>query len=442
MESITRRSLIINTTIGALFLSFSPFSLSTTDIIHIIAIRVWSSSIYTRFTLESNAQLKYKYFYLNNPLRLVIDLENIQLNNLIQDLPNKIASNDKLIAKVKIGRFNGETVRIVFYLRSQISLQVFTLAPIANYKNRFVVDVYPTNFSQSDDPLMALLADYNAGKMDIMSIHRKNTIEINKDADGLDKKIQEIIKPTDIVNKQSPITISKINNRKNKRKIIVVIDPGHGGEDSGAIGNSGLKEKNVVLSIARLVKKKLTSHGYKIYMTRNEDIFIPLMVRVAKSRKLQGDVFISIHADAFINPAARGSGVFVLSDKGATSSAAKYLANTQNDADLIGGVKKVGNYSIDNTLFDLTQTATINNSLQLGKIVLYELEKINKLHKNYVDQAAFAVLKAPDIPSILIETAFISNPTEERLLGTNKFREKIAIAISNGLISYINRHYV
>ena len=226
--------------------------------------------------------------------------------------------------------------------------------------------------------------------------------------------------------------------RGSSRKPIIVLDPGHGGEDPGAIGPRGLREKDVVLAIARETQKRLDAMGYRTYMTRNEDVFIPLGVRVAKARSLKADLFVSIHADAFTSPSARGTGVYALSTKGASSAAARFLAQTQNSADLIGGVQKVGNKNVDNAILDMTQTATIKDRLVLGRRVLDELGKLNKLHKGHVDQANFAVLRAPDIPSILVETAFLSNPTEERLLASSSFRQQSAAAIAQGVRNYLN----
>ena len=184
------------------------------------------------------------------------------------------------------------------------------------------------------------------------------------------------------------------------------------------------------------MKKNLDAAGYKTHLTRNQDVFIPLGVRVATARKLQADLFMSVHADAFTSPSARGTGVYALSTSGATSAQAKFLAQTQNASDLIGGVKKVGNVNVDRAILDMTQTASVRDSLVLGKHVLNALGNINKLHKGQVDQAGFAVLKAPDIPSILVETAFISNPEEERLLAGSAFRGKVADAISAGVKRY------
>ena len=234
-----------------------------------------------------------------------------------------------------------------------------------------------------------------------------------------------------------PVQNQAGGNRRGNRKLVVMLDPGHGGEDSGAVGPSGLREKDVVLSIAREAKREMERLGYQVYMTRNEDVFIPLGVRVAKARSRKADIFISIHADAFTTPQPRGTGVYALSRGRATSAAARWLAQSQNASDQIGGIRVSGNRQVDHTLFDLVQTATINDSLRLGKSVLDEMGKINRLHKGHVDQAGFAVLKAPDIPSILVETAFISNPTEERMLASSQFRQKAARAIAAGAQQYL-----
>lgn len=224
--------------------------------------------------------------------------------------------------------------------------------------------------------------------------------------------------------------------KKNVHSVVVMLDPGHGGEDPGAHGPMGTKEKDVVLEIARKTREKLRKEGFQVYMTRDEDVFIPLRVRVAKARKMKADVFVSIHADAFTSPEAHGTGVYALSQKGASSAAASFLARTQNASDTIGGVKKVGDKNVDTALFDLTQTATVNRSLKLGDLVLGALSKVNKLHKVRPEQANFAVLKAPDIPSVLVESAFISNPGEEKLLCQSAFKDKIAKAITSGVLEF------
>lgn len=428
---INRRKLLITST-GSLFISLTPFARAAQAGADIVASRIWPATAYTRMTLESTTPIQFKYFQLKNPDRLVIDIQGSATNQVLRELSSKVIPMDPYIASVRIGQFNPETIRIVMDLKTTVNPQVFSLAPVANFKNRLVVDLYPTATvameQEKNDPLMALLQDYSHGKVNSDGTTRPQ-------ATASTPPVQKTpASKLPVTNQPSqPGKPNKLN-----RQPIIMIDPGHGGEDPGATGPSGLHEKDVVLAIGREIKKILDSYGYKTYMTRNEDIFIPLGVRVAKARKLQADVFVSVHADAFTNSSAKGTGVYALSPKGATSVAAKYLAQTQNAADSIGGVNYTTDKNVNNTLFDLTQTATINDSLKLGKDVLNQLSRINNLHKGSVDQANFAVLKAPDIPSILVETAFISNPTEERLLSSSDFRKKMANAIAIGIKEYLS----
>jgi N-acetylmuramoyl-L-alanine amidase len=222
------------------------------------------------------------------------------------------------------------------------------------------------------------------------------------------------------------------------RLITVAIDPGHGGEDPGAISRTGTHEKNITLAIARKLKAKIDKEpNMRAALTREGDYFISLPMRLEKARHVNADLFVSVHADAFIKPHARGSSVFALSERGATSAAARWLAKKENEADLIGGVNlDIKDPYLKQTLLDLSQTATINDSLKLGKEVLSEIGDINHLHKSNVEQAGFAVLKSPDIPSILVETAFISNPDEERKLKNPAYQEKLADAILAGIKRY------
>jgi N-acetylmuramoyl-L-alanine amidase len=224
--------------------------------------------------------------------------------------------------------------------------------------------------------------------------------------------------------------------------VTITLDPGHGGEDPGAIGSGGSYEKNVTLAVARRLKAKIEAEpNMRAVLTRDADYFVPLQARVQKARRIQSDLFVSIHADAFVRPDANGSSVFVLSESGASSSAARYLAQKENAADLIGGVNiDVKDPVLARTLLDLSQTATINDSLKLGKAVLGEIGGINRLHKANVEQAGFAVLKAPDIPSILIETAFISNPEEEKKLNDDAYQDRMAEAILSGIRKYFAKN--
>lgn len=371
----------------------------------VVAVRVWPASSYTRLTLESSTPLKYKQFILTNPHRVVIDIEGVHLNSVLKGLDQQIQQSDPFIKQARVGQFDQKTVRLVMELKQPINPHVFTLKPVAGIHNRLVVDLYPANgaVSTDDDPLLALLEDYNKG---------------------------------DVARTLPPET-AKDGKAGRERPLVIMLDPGHGGEDPGAIGKYKTREKDIVLQIARKLQKLIQREpNMKVHMTRNEDVFIPLKVRVAKARKLHADLFVSIHADAFTSRAARGSSVFALSTKGATSSAARFLAQTQNESDQIGGVGKSGDRYLDHTMFDLVQTATINDSLKFGKEVLSRMGKINHLHKNKVDQAGFAVLKAPDIPSILVETAFISNVEEERKLKTSHFQQKVAESILAGIKAY------
>ncbi|MCQ9326697.1 N-acetylmuramoyl-L-alanine amidase [Neisseria dentiae] len=427
MVKLTRRQIVRRAAAGLLFTLTPIGALAKAAAPQFVAVRIWPASAYTRITLESSQSLKYKHFALDNPARLVVDIEGATLNSVLQGMATKVQRNDPYIRSIRVGQNTATTVRVVIDLKQPANPQVFTLAPVANFRHRLVMDLYPSAATalaaEADDPLMALLNDYSQGK-------------IRSDGTGSTPPVRER-QPVIIDDTPPPSTPS--SPRRHDRRPVIVLDPGHGGEDPGAIGGSGLREKDVVLSIARETKKRLDAMGYRTYMTRNEDIFIPLGVRVAKARQLKADVFVSIHADAFTSPSARGTGVYALSTKGATSAAARFLAQTQNSADLIGGVQKVGNRQVDSALLDMTQTATIKDSMALGRNVLGELGKLNKLHKGHVDQANFAVLRAPDIPSILVETAFISNPTEERLLASSSFRQKSAQAIADGVKAYLNK---
>lgn len=371
----------------------------------VIAVRVWPSSAYTRVTLESNRTLKYKQFMLTNPDRLVVDIEDIQLNSVLKTVSQQFQTDDPLIKEGRIGQFDPKTVRLVLELKQSANPKVFTLDPVAEFKHRLVLDLYPAagRYDNAEDPLLALLEDYNQG--------------------SLESKLPP----------EAPLA----GKAGRDRPLVIMLDPGHGGEDPGAIGKNRTREKDIVLQIARRLRSLIEREpNMKVYMTRNEDVFIPLRVRVAKARKQRADLFVSIHADAFTNRAARGSSVFALSKKGATSTAARFLAETQNESDLIGGVSMSGDRYLDHTLFDLVQTATISDSLKFGGEILKRLGRVNKLHKNKVDQAGFAVLKAPDIPSILVETAFISNLEEERKLRTSHFQQQIAESILAGIKAY------
>jgi N-acetylmuramoyl-L-alanine amidase len=371
----------------------------------IVAVRIWPSSTYTRITLESNIKLNYKSAQLYNPDRMVIDIDNLNLNTTLKTISTKILSHDPFIKSINVLQLDSKTVRIMIELKQSIVPNTFTLSPIAEFKHRLVVDIYPSKPDFTDDPLLALLEEYQKG--------------------DLNKKQAQIKSPT---------------NKKKNSPIIVMLDPGHGGEDPGAIGFKKTREKDIVLQIARRTRNLLKKEpNIKVYMTRNEDVFIPLKVRVAKARSLHADLFVSIHADAFTNRSVKGSSVFALSTHGASSSAASYLAQTQNDADQIGGVSRSGDKYLDNTILDLVQKTTISNGVLLGNAILKRMKNVNKLHKPSIEKAGFAVLKAPDIPSVLVETAFISNIPEEQKLKTTLFQNQVSKAIVDGIKDYLKR---
>lgn len=380
--------------------------------------RVWPAREYTRVTLESLKPISNDQMILKNPDRLVIDLHDIELNDDLKNLSTKILSSDPNIKQIRVAKFNSQVSRVVIELRAESKINIFSLKPAGGYKHRLVIDVYPRV-----DELMALVQDKE--KKDITATKKEITLSPPSETKK-EKAIQE-----------AP---SSQSNKSPTKKIVIAIDAGHGGEDSGARGASGSLEKNITLSIARKLKKEIDNdEQLRAVLTRDDDYFVPLHGRVIKARKLKADIFVSIHADAFTNPDAKGSSVFALSESGATSASARYLANKENESDLIGGV------SLDDkdpmlakTLLDLSQSATINDSVKLGNFVLDQLRDINDLHKSNVEQAGFAVLKSPDIPSILVETAFISNPKEEQILNNDEHQEILAKNILIGIKKYLS----
>ncbi len=377
------------------------------------SVRVWPADEYTRLTIESPTAIQYRFFLMTEPHRLVLDMENVDLDNNLYTISSKISPLDPYIKLVRAARFKPGVVRIVMDLKTEVKPSVFTLKPYGEYGHRLVVDVYP---SHPVDPLMNLVGQ-------------------------LPPIIEEVVPESPLKPEEKAETRKKILAEV-ARLAIVAVDAGHGGEDPGAKGAQGTYEKHVTLAIARKVKNQLDQEpNMRAVLIRDADYFIPLRNRVAKARKVNADLFLSIHADAFIKPQARGSSVFALSESGATSVAARWLAQRENESDLIGGVSLNGKDPyLAKTLLDLSQTATITDSLKLAKAVLSELGGINTLHKSAVEQAGFAVLKSPDIPSILVETAFISNPEEEAKLNDEEYQEKIAGAIVAGIKRYFAKN--
>jgi N-acetylmuramoyl-L-alanine amidase len=396
----------------------APAIAQTTEI---TAARVWPSQDYTRVTLETGAPVRYTVLSLKDPDRLVLDLEGVEITAALTGLAEKVGSNDPYIAGMRIGRYKPGIVRVVFDLKSEVRPQAFLLAPVGDYGHRLVLDVYPM---VPDDPLLAFLDRLQAERA-APAARSAAPAESPADASAVATPAPPAARPE----QKRPAA---------ERLIVVAIDAGHGGEDPGATGRLGTREKNVTLAIARQLKARIDREpNMRAFLTRDADYYLALHTRVAKARRVKADLFVSIHADAFIRPQARGSSVFALSERGATSAAANWLAKRENDADLIGGVNlDVRDPYLKQTLLDLSQTATINDSLKLARAVLSEIGGINTLHKPHVEQAGFAVLKAPDIPSILVETAFISNPEEERKLRSSAYQAQMAEALLTGIRNY------
>jgi len=375
----------------------------------VTATRLWPADDYTRATIEAEQALKYKTFTLNNPERLVVDIEDISLNDDLKSLSNKTLASDPYIKSIRVALYQPNVIRIVVDLKEEVNFNVFSLKPAGEYKHRLVLDIIPIK-----DPLMVMIDRL----------------------DEVDSEQKAIVQPLPSGN--NPTIDASKSKEKQTRVITIAIDAGHGGEDPGARGAKGSKEKDITLAIAKKLKEKVDAEpNMRGVLTRQGDYFVSLGGRVVKARKLRADLFISIHADSFTKSSARGSSVFALSERGATSATARYLAQKENQSDLIGGVSlKDKDPILAKTLLDLSQAATINDSLKLGKAVLGHVGKVNRLHKNHVEQAGFAVLKSPDIPSILVETAFISNPEEERKLNDSSHQSKLADSILDGIKKY------
>ncbi len=452
------RKILVNILLAAFLLINASICAANT----ITAARVWPAQDYTRIAFEANQPIKYQLLILQNPDRLVIDMEDVQLTDVLKSLSSKVLSSDPYVKQVRAGLFKANVVRLVVDLKGEVKSNLFALPPAGDYKHRLVLDIYPLQ-----DDLMAMLGkkgdEYKKpSETEVANKQRPIVEPLPPNAGAPDDKpalptTEPVIAapnpatPTTPIestpaetpatkndqpaaeNKESPLV-----NKQDDRLITIAIDAGHGGEDPGARGASGSREKDITLKIAKKLKDKIDAEpNMRAMLTRDGDYFVPLGTRVVKARKFKADLFISIHADAFTNPAARGSSVFALSEKGATSAGARYLAKKENESDLIGGVSLGGRDPVlAKTLLDLSQTATINDSLKLGKAVLGHIAQINNLHAKRVEQASFAVLKSPDIPSILVETAFISNPEEERNLNDDAYQDKLVNSILSGVKKY------
>ncbi|MDD0836955.1 N-acetylmuramoyl-L-alanine amidase [Curvibacter sp. HBC61] len=469
----------------------------------IVAVRIWPAPEYSRVTIESDGALTAKHTFVANPPRLAVDLEGIELNPALRELVAKVKADDPFISGIRVGQYAPGVVRLVIDLKQPALPQVFSLPPVAAYQHRLVFDLYPT---VEVDPLEALIAerlqDNKAGAAAPRPLPAPAVVAGAPAAppapaapagDPLGELIAQrqphrpgaatpapapapaggsaavggpALRPSPALSPGHPTPPPPSASATapaappapagggtpaqgqgiTDRLIIIALDPGHGGEDPGATGPAGTREKDVVLSIAHRLRERInrtTVNGspMRAYMTRDADFFVPLHVRVDKARRVQADLFVSIHADAFITPTARGASVFALSQSGASSSAARWMADKENKADQVGGLNvRVQDVTVQRALLDMSTTAQINDSLKLGSALLNEIGSVGRLHKPKVEQAGFAVLKAPDIPSVLVETAFISNPEEEARLRSPEYQDQLADAVMRGIQRYFSRN--
>jgi N-acetylmuramoyl-L-alanine amidase len=436
----------------------------------IVAVRVWPADDYTRVTIESDAALSARHFLASAPDRLVIDVDGLELSPQLREIVGKVQPDDPYIARVRVGQNQPRVVRLVLDLKQPIAPELFTLAPVAAYQHRLVFDLHPT---RERDPLLALIRDKEQAEQKAAQAVQDALGEfigrVNAQAAAASAATTTaaatgaaLSPPLGVTappfaasappGTRAPAVGSRndaaaalpplIAQAKIDRLVVVAIDPGHGGEDPGAIGPSGLREKDVVLAIAMQLRDRLNANpNMRAMLTRDADFFVPLHERVKKARRVQADLFVSIHADAFMTPEARGASVFALSEHGATSSAARWMADRENASDLVGGTNlRHKDETVLRTMLDMSTTAQIKDSLKLGGEVLGEIGKVGKLHKGSVEQASFAVLKAPDVPSILVESAFISNPGEEARLRDRDYRAQLVAAVAAGIERYFARN--
>jgi N-acetylmuramoyl-L-alanine amidase len=432
----------------ALLLTWRELALGAT----IVGVRLWPAAEYTRVTIESDAPLTARHFVADDPPRLVVDIDQLELSPTLRQMVGQVRPDDPFIAGIRVGQNQPRVVRLVIDLKRPVLPQQFSLAPVAAYRDRLVFDLYPT---EAPDPLLTLIREREQAQAQAERSMR----------DALGDFIDQLPKPGAApplpppraaapaipepgaapppLSTPLPPALNPDEQQRINRLVVVALDPGHGGEDPGAIGPSGLREKDVVLQIALKLRDRLNGlPGMRAMLTRDADYFVPLGERVRKARRVQADLFVSIHADAYFTPGARGASVFALSEHGASSSAARWIANKENAADLVGGVNTaaVNDVQVLRTMVDMSTTAQIKDSLRFGREMLGRIARVGALHKGAVEQAGFAVLKAPDIPSILVETAFISNPDEEARLRDQDFQQRLVDAMFAGIRGYFARN--
>ena len=450
----------------------------------VLAVRIWPAEDYTRVTIESDGELKAQKFFVTEPPRMVVDIQGIDLLPGLRELVGKLKSDDPNIGSIRVAQNASNVVRLVIDLKQAIKPQVFNLEPVAAYQHRLVLDLYPVN---APDPLEQLItqrmkdldaASERAARLLGMEMGQvaggpnpnpNNRATAAKPVDDpLGALIAQRAKPgapdtkptapasdtgtaatapaTASVRPGDPAQQAPGKPGKTERLIVVALDPGHGGEDPGAIGPGGTFEKKVVLQIAQKLRDRINDtrvngNPMRAYMTRDKDFFVPLQVRVQKAQRVQADLFISLHADAFFTPRPQGASVYALSTRGASSAAARWMADKENAADEVGGLNvRAKDATVQRALLDMSTTAQINDSLKLGSAMLGHVKQVGKLHKPRVEQANFAVLRAPDIPSVLVETAFISNPDEEARLNDPKYQDDLADALLRGIVAYFSKN--
>jgi N-acetylmuramoyl-L-alanine amidase len=445
----------------------------------VVAVRLWPAPDYTRVTIESDAALKARTLSSGDPLRLQFEIEGFDLIAGLRDLVGQLQSSDPNIAGLRVlPGTSPNTARLEIGLKQPIRPQTFNLTPVAAYQHRLVLDLYPVN---PPDPLEQLISQ-RVKELDEASQRAARLLGLETDAMGRGAATAGIpaasgpapdplgaliaqreqlpgtpsrpppaaitppaAPPAAVASAPAPAPAPS-RGGPTERLIIVALDPGHGGEDPGAIGPGGTYEKDVVLQIAlrlrdRINATRVNGNPMRAFLTRDADFFVPLHVRVQKAQRVQADLFISLHADAFYTPRPQGASVYALSNGGATSAAARWMANKENAADLVGGVNvKAKDATVQRAMLDMSTTAQINDSLRLGSAMLGEVGRVGKLHKPRVEQAGFAVLKAPDIPSVLVETAFISNPEEELRLKSMSYQTELADALLKGIVRYFSQN--
>jgi N-acetylmuramoyl-L-alanine amidase len=414
----------------------------------ILAVRVWPAKDYTRLTIESDSEIKARQFLIADPPRVAIDIEGIDLLPALRELVAKVRPDDPNIAGIRVGQNAPGVLRLVIDLKQAVLPQVFTLKPVAPYQHRLVFDLHP---QKPLDPLEALIAERlkDLETKALPPLPAAQTAPSTAASNAASDPLGELIAGAGRRAESGPMSSAQAGSARlpakpvpTDRLVIVALDPGHGGEDPGAIGPGGTREKDVVLQIAMQLRERINQQpNMRAYLTREADFFVPLHVRVQKARRVQADLFISIHADAFFSDRPQGASVFALSDRGASSSSARWLANKENAADQVGGLNvKAKDAQVLKAMLDMSTTAQISDSLKLGGAMLGEIGSIGKLHKPRVEQASFTVLKAPDIPSVLVETAFISNPDEEIRLRNPVYQAQLSDALLRGILRYFAKN--